>query len=151
MLSRDDGLMETVRSTEPIDFKLRAFVAKIGARPVQNLRLTVEPAPSVDLVYPLDPVSFAGSVASWVGRYLRPGSSATFTARGIRNNRAVEMHRTATLPAESLEHSNLPRTWAKARVDALLDRIAREGEDRAGVDEIIQLARKYKFVTPYTS
>jgi Ca-activated chloride channel homolog len=41
--------------------------------------------------------------------------------------------------------------WAKARVDALLEKIEREGEDQAGIDEIIRLARKYKFVTPYTS
>jgi Ca-activated chloride channel family protein len=151
MLSRDDGVMDMVRSTEPIEFKARAFVSKIGSRPLDELQLTVNPPNGIDLVYPLDPVSFAGSVASWVGRYTRPGGSATFTARGVRENRAIEMRATAPLPAESLEHAGLPRTWAKARVDALLDKIARDGEDRASIDEIIQLARKYKFVTPYTS
>jgi Ca-activated chloride channel homolog len=151
MLSRDDGVMDTVRSTEPIEFKARAFVSKIGARPLDKLQLTVDPPAGIDLVYPLDPVSFAGSVASWVGRYTRPGGRATFTATGVRDNRAIEMRATAPLPAESLEHAGLPRTWAKARVDALLDKIARDGEDRASIDEIIQLARKYKFVTPYTS
>jgi Ca-activated chloride channel family protein len=151
MLSRDDGLMDTVRSTEPMDFKTRAFVSKIGARPLEQLQMTVDPPEAVDLVYPLDPVSFAGSVASWIGRYARPGGSATFTARGLRDKRAIEMHATAPLPAESLEHGGLPRTWARARVDALLDKIARDGEDRASVDEVIQLSRKYKFVTPYTS
>jgi Ca-activated chloride channel family protein len=149
MLSRDNGLMEVVRSTEPIDFKLRAFVSKIGARPLNNLQLTV--APPADFVYPLDPVSFAGSVASWVGQYGRPDGTAAFAARGVRSGRALEMRATVPLPAESLEHDGLPRTWAKARVDALLDKIARDGEDRASVDEIIRLARKYKFVTPYTS
>jgi Ca-activated chloride channel homolog len=151
MLSRDDGVMDTVRSTEPVDFKTQAFVAKIGARPLDKLQLTVDPAATIDLVYPLDPVSFAGSVASWVGRYTQPAGAATFTVRGVRDNRAVEMHASAALPEESLEHVGLPRTWAKARVDALLDKIARDGEDRASIDEIIQLARKYKFVTPYTS
>jgi Ca-activated chloride channel family protein len=151
MLSRDDGLMEVVRSTEPIDFKMRAFVSKIGARPVDKLQLTVDPPRSVDLVYPLDTVSFAGSVASWVGQYAQPAANVTFTAGGVRNGRPLAMRAAAPLPAESLDHSSLPRTWAKARVDALLDKIAREGEDRAIVDEIIQLARKYKFVTPYTS
>jgi Ca-activated chloride channel family protein len=151
MLSRDDGVMDTVRSTEPIEFKARAFVSKIGARPLDGLQMTVDPPAGIELVYPLDPVSFAGSVASWVGRYTRPGGLATFTARGVRDNRAIEMRATAALPAESLEHAGLPRTWAKARVDALLDKVARDGEDRASVDEIIQLARKYKFVTPYTS
>ena len=36
MLSRDDGVMDTVRSTEPIEFKMRAFVSKIGARPLEQ-------------------------------------------------------------------------------------------------------------------
>jgi Ca-activated chloride channel family protein len=151
MLSRGDGVMDTVRATEPIEFKTRAFVSKIGSRPLDKLQMTVDPPAGVDLVYPLDPVSFAGSVASWVGRYTQPGGRATFTVRGARDNRPVEMHATVPLPAESLEHAGLPRTWAKARVDALLDKIARDGEDRSSVDEIIQLARMYKFVTPYTS
>ena len=41
--------------------------------------------------------------------------------------------------------------WARARVDALLEKIQRDGEDQASIDEIIRLARQYKFVTPYTS
>jgi Ca-activated chloride channel family protein len=151
LLSRDDGLMEVVRSTEPIDFKMRAFVSKIGARPLEKLQLTVDPPASVDLVYPLDAVSFAGSVASWVGQYAQPASTVTFTARGVRNRQPLDMRAAAPLPSESLEHSSLPRTWARARVDALLDKIARDGEDRASVDEIVQLSRKYKFITPYTS
>ena len=57
----------------------------------------------------------------------------------------------ATLPREALDHAQLPRLWARARVDALLEKIQREGEDQATIDEIIRLARQYKFVTPYTS
>jgi Ca-activated chloride channel family protein len=154
MLSRDDGLMDTLRSTEPAAFKIGAFVSKIGARPLDKLQLTVEPAARVDLVYALDPVPFAGSLASWVGRYAQPSEASqqtTFIARGVRNGQPLEMRAAAALPAESLEHAGLPRAWAKARVDALLDKIARDGEDRASVDEIIQLARQFKFVTPYTS
>lgn len=151
LLSRDEGLMETVRSTEPSEFKIGAFVSKIGARPLEKLQLTVEPATSVDLVYPLDTVSFAGAVASWVGQYAHPGGTATFVARGLRDNKPLEMRASAALVPENLDHDGLPRTWAKARIDALLDKIARDGEDRASIDEIIRLARLYKFVTPYTS
>ena len=52
---------------------------------------------------------------------------------------------------KSFDHPQLPRLWARARVDALLEKIEREGEDQATIDEIIRLARQYKFVTPYTS
>ena len=69
----------------------------------------------------------------------------------MRDGAALEMSAKASLPREALDHAQLPRLWARARVDALLEKIQREGEDQATIDEIIRLARQYKFVTPYTS
>jgi Ca-activated chloride channel family protein len=143
MLARNDGVLEWVRSTEPADFKLNAFLAKIGQQPVQGLQLAANPAASASLVYPLEDSTFPGSVKNWVGQYKRPLPKVDFTAKGV--------HATAALPAQDDKHPELPRMWAKARVDALLEKIEREGEDQASIDEIIRLARKYKFVTPYTS
>jgi Ca-activated chloride channel family protein len=143
MLARNNGVFEAVRSTEPIDFKLNAFLAKIGRRPVDNLSLQVTPAANFDLVYPLEESVFPGSVQTWAGQYKKPGGQATFTVQQARA--------TAALPAQNTDHPNLPREWAKARVDALLEKIERDGEDQASIDEIIKLSRKYKFVTPYTS
>ena len=150
MLAQHEGVLEWVRSTEPADFKLGAWVAKFGRKPVEGLSLAAEPAANFDMVYPLDTTVFTGSMERWVGQYKTPGAAA-FTARGSRDGQPFQMRAKATLPAESPDHPQLPRTWARARVDALLDKIAREGEDRATIDEIIRLARKYKFVTPYTS
>jgi len=94
---------------------------------------------------------FSGSLASWVGRYQKPQENVSFTVRGVRDGGAVEVSGKANLPRESFEHQQLPRIWARARVDALLATIERDGEDQASIDEIIRLARQYKFVTPYTS
>src|SRR5690242_19010887 len=55
------------------------------------------------------------------------------------------------LPQTDASHPQLPRLWARARVDALLEKIQHDGEDQGTIDEIIRLARQYKFVTPYTS
>src|ERR1017187_2552563 len=151
MLASNNGYFDGVRSTEPLEFKLNAFLNKIGEEPVKNLTLAVTPASNVDLVYPLEDSRFAGSMATWAGQYKLPIPQATFTVQGIRGQQALRLSGTAALPAAGSEHPDLPRTWAKARVDALLDKIAREGEDRATVDEIIRLSKKYKFVTPYTS
>lgn len=151
MLSRNDGLLEWVRSTEPIEFKLNAFISKIGRRPAEQLQLTAAPESNFDLIYPLEDVWFSGSVASWVGQYKKPAQPADFAVRGLVERRPIEARAAASLPEKNLDHPSLPRTWAQARVNALLDKIEREGEDRATVDEIIRLARKYKFVTPYTS
>jgi hypothetical protein len=88
---------------------------------------------------------------SWVGRYQNPQESVSFTVHGLRDGSPMEITGQTSLPAKSLDHPQLPRLWARARVDALLQKIEREGEDQATIDEIIRLARQYKFVTPYTS
>ncbi|HYL73651.1 MAG TPA: VIT and VWA domain-containing protein [Bryobacteraceae bacterium] len=150
MLARHDGLTEWVRSTEPADFKLNAFLAKIGRQPAEGLTIAMQPDPT-SLVYPLGDSTFPGSVKNWVGEYRRPAQNVAFTVHGTRDGKALNARATANLPAQDPQHPDLPRMWAKARVDALLEKIEREGEDQATIDEIIRLARKYKFVTPYTS
>jgi Ca-activated chloride channel family protein len=142
MLARNDGVFEAVRSTEPVEFKLNAFLVKIGRTPVDNLQLTASPVANFDLIYPLEETVFPGSQQTWVGQYKAAGA-ATFTAHRISAQ--------VNLPAQNTDHEHLPRAWAQARVDALLEKIERDGEDQASIDEIIRLSRKYKFVTPYTS
>lgn len=150
MLATNHGVWEWVRSTEPIDFKLNAFLAKIGEEPVGGLSLQTTPANNFRLVYPIEDIHFAGSAATWVGQYVKPSATASFSVTGttIRASAALPAQST---PAQSADHPYLPRAWARARVDALLDKIARDGEDSASIDEIIRLSKKYKFVTPYTS
>jgi Ca-activated chloride channel homolog len=151
MLARNNGVLEWVRSTEPIDFKLKSFLSKIGVKPVDGLRLTTS-AP-VDLVYPLQDSAFPGSNPGWVGQYKNAVNRADFSISGSRDGKNVAARATVNLPGQTTaaDNSYLPRAWAKARVDALLEKIERDGEDAATIDEIIRLSRKYKFVTPYTS
>src|SRR5580700_2948859 len=151
MLARQDDLLEHVLSTEPMEFKLNSFLSKIGRSPIGQLELSVSPESAVDAVYPLQAATFSGSLASWVGRYQKPQENVTFTVHGVREGAALQMTGKTSLPRESSDHPQLPRLWARARVDALLEKIEREGEDQVTIDEIIRLARQYKFVTPYTS
>lgn len=139
-LARNDGVLETINSTETPDFKLNAFLSKLQRRPVAGLALAAD-ANLAD-VYPLQEQTYGGSEAAWVGRYKQPART-TFRAGGTQL--------AVALPAQESAHPQLPRMWAKARVDALLEKIERDGEDKATIDEIIRLSRKYKFVTPYTS
>src|SRR6266852_205379 len=151
LLAREDGVLEQILSTEPIEFKLNSFLSKIGRSPLGQLRLDVPSEAGIDAVYPLQDSAFPGSLAAWVGRYQKPQQDASFAVHGVREGTPLNISAKTTLPRESLEHPQLPRLWARARVDALLEKIQREGEDQATIDEIIRLARQYKFVTPYTS
>jgi Ca-activated chloride channel family protein len=151
LLVKNEGVLESVLSTEPIEFKLDAFLSKIGRSPVASLRMDAASRANLSLVYRLENSTFPGSVADWVGQYHRPERNVSFDVSGVRDGSSFRIHAAADLPAQSLAHPQLPRLWARARVDALLEKIARQGEDEATIDEIIRLSRKYKFVTPYTS
>jgi Ca-activated chloride channel homolog len=150
LLSSNDGMMEHVLSTEPADFKIATFVGRVGQSPISDLQLSVS-SHAVDMVYPIEDAVFDGGEMRWVGLYDKPVRKASFHAEGRYNGQALAADTKAELPAEALDHDQLPRLWAWARVQALLAQIDREGETDAAVNEIIRLARQYKFVTPYTS
>lgn len=147
LLTESGGVFEHIRSTEPLDFKLAAFLRKIGRRAIEGLELSVQSNARLDLIYPLTPGSYRGSVARWVGRYLEPAARALFRVTGA----GVHLDARRDLPANDQEHPHVAREWAKARVDALLEKIERDGEDRESIEEIIRWSKQFKFVTPHTS
>jgi Ca-activated chloride channel family protein len=151
MLAKNDGVMVSVLSTEPLDAKLDVFLSKVVRSPVSQLGLALTPATAAQEIYPLDDAVYTGSEASWVGEYLQPAKKVTLAVRANREAVRLDASARAAFPAMDLDHPGLPRLWAQARVNALLEEIARNGETDAAVDEIIRLARKYKFITPYTS
>jgi Ca-activated chloride channel family protein len=98
------------------------------------------------LAQPLAP----GALSGWVGRYgvPQPKLRFEFTDGAFPGGRqSLE----AALPAQALEARELPRRWARARVDDLLARIEADGERREWLEEIIALSKRFKFITPYTA
>ena len=152
MLAANNGYVDWVRSTEPIDFKLNAFLDKIGAEPVQ------EPVAGGDARGECGPGLPARRFALSPDRW-RPGLAGT-RARCRRPRspcRALAPdNRCAYRPPPACPHwaPIIPSCRAPGRRLAwtrCCEKIEREGEDRAAIDEIIRLSKKYKFVTPYTS
>lgn len=92
----------------------------------------------------------AGSLSGWVGRYEVPQPNLAFDLASPLFPGGHQVLKTG-LPEKALEARDLPRRWARARVNDLLARIEAEGERREWVDEIIALSKRYKFVTPYTA
>ena len=152
-LAHNDGIIDQVLSTEPYEFKLKSFLSKLTHSPVTGLALTASDPSAISLVYPLDDAVYPGSFAQWIGQYQAEHEATDLDhAHGTRDNAALRgQGRSQPLPAADLSHPQLPRIWAQARVNALLEQIDREGETTAAIEEIIRLSRRYKFVTPYTS
>lgn len=143
------GYFDWSRETEDLSFKLKAFTSKIGREPADSLELRS----NADLyhVYPnRDVTAYDGTRVSFVGRYRRPGR-ATMTVSGAFGGTPFSISEEVELPERDDAHPHVARLWARARVDALLNQIALEGETPEAINEIIALSKKYKFVTPYTS
>jgi Ca-activated chloride channel family protein len=102
-------------------------------------------------VYPtmIQPMA-AASLSGWVGRYAVPRAGLHWTVKSplFEGGSATA---DGPLPERALDARDLPRRWARARVDDLLRRIEAEGEKREWIEEIIALSKRYKFVTPYTA
>jgi Ca-activated chloride channel homolog len=96
------------------------------------------------LAQPLAP----GALSGWIGRYGEPAEQLRWESQTplIKDGRLE-----GPLPERALEARDLPRRWARARVDHLLLQIEAEGEKREWVDEVVALSKRYKFVTPYTA
>jgi len=107
--------------------------------------------PKLKQVYPIltQPME-AGALSGWIGRYGQPKNGLNVKLSSSAFNGGSQEIKT-DFPEKAFEARDLPRRWARARVNDLIKRIDLEGERREWIDEIIQLSKRYKFVTPYTA
>ena len=145
------GYFAQVRETEDIALALKLFLDKIGTSEIENLQLKSSQPDNFYQVYPSGANSFNGSSFAFVGRYKKPQPQTTVKLTAQNGADAINLSRDVSLPEFDDAHPHLPRVWARARVDALLQAINLDGEREDYIAEIIRLSEKYKFVTPYTA
>ena len=92
----------------------------------------------------------AGAWSGWIGRYAVPVEHLRWELT-LPDWEGKIHPLDQGLPEKDLSARDLPRRWARAQVDFLLQQIESEGERRDWIDQIIALSKRYKFVTPYTA
>ncbi|HSK72307.1 MAG TPA: VIT and VWA domain-containing protein [Pyrinomonadaceae bacterium] len=144
------GYFDTARETEDIALKLKLFFEKVGTHDISNLSLSSPDGANLYDVYASGENSFFGSGFSFVGRY-KKAQPQIFNLSAQFGTQNINLSRQTNLPDLDETHQFLPRVWARARVNALLQAMNRSGEREDYISEIIRLSEKYKFVTPYTA
>ena len=145
------GYFARARETEDITTELKIFFDHVGNLSIEGLRLRSSERNDFHQVYATGDYGFDGSSLAFVGRYKKPAPRTTVSVQGHYGTEAINLSRTVTLPEFEDTHEHLPRLWARARVDALLQEINTNGEREDYIAEIIRLSEEYKFVTPYTA
>ncbi len=137
--------------TEDIEVKVSNFYAKISQPVLANLKLKVGSDVRLAKMSPADlPDLFKGEQLVVFGRYTGSGDTA-ITLEGTVNGQPRSLSYDAKFAKQATEHGFIPRLWATRRVGFLLDQIRLHGESKELRDEVVELARKYGIVTPYTA
>lgn len=146
-----------VSPSENLEIKVSNFYARISDPVLTNPTLKFEGNVKVSKTHPGElPDVFRGDQVVVLGRYTGGGGAAV-TLTGSVNGKEKSFTNEATFlsaqkdGAAAKTNDFIPRLWATRRVGFLLDAIRLNGENKEVKEEVIELARKYGIVTPYTS
>ena len=96
------------------------------------------------------PDLFAAQPVIIHGRYTKSGQ-ATIKIKGTVRGKPVTQEIPVTFPAVEPSHDVIPTLWARTKIERLSDESYTKGETQDLVNEITELALKYKIMSRYTS
>ena len=149
------GFSSYIQPQEDIEIKISSFYTKVRSPVLTNLKLEFAAPLRVTKTYPKElPDLFAGSSLTVLGRYDGSGRAKVTLTGQFRNQKrefATELEFTGPMAGGDVRNDFIPPLWAARRIGFLLDQIRLHGQERELVDEVVELARRFGIVTPYTS
>jgi Mg-chelatase subunit ChlD len=150
--ARNNGVADYIAPKEDLELKLSNFFEKVNSPVMTDMDIDWGSLKVSDIFPRKLPDLFRGSQLTVLGRYSGSGGSFPLGLKGkIRSESRTLKYEKNDFPTISKSSDFLPRLWAMRKVGYLLDEIRMSGETSEAKDQIIKLAKKYGFVTPYTS
>lgn len=136
---------------EDLEVKVSSFFTKIKEPLLTNIRLAFPEAVRVSKLYPSPlPDLFRGDQLVVAGRF-SGAAEGELVIEGTLNGEPKRIVQLVKFPEVQTGNEFIPQLWAMRRVGWLLDEIRLRGESRELRDEVVDLARRFAIVTPYTS
>jgi hypothetical protein len=144
------GTVEFVLPSQNLEEVIARFQNRIASPVLTNVSVDWRGA-AVDGVYPAPvPDVFLARPLVLVGRVSRPGNHA-ITLRGMSVAGSVSLPLRVDFDRPTTNSTTLARLWARARLDALADRLYAKPNDDATKQEMTELALNHKLMSPFTS
>ncbi len=151
IVERTRAASQFVLPEEDLEVKVSAFFTKIKEPLLTNLKVTWPEGVRVSKLYPASlPDLFRGDQFVLAGRYGGSGEGDV-VIEGTVNGEVRRITQRVKFPDTATGNDFIPQLWATRRVGFLLDEIRLRGENKELRDEVVDLARRYAIVTPYTS
>ncbi len=151
MAAQSRGFSQYVLPNENLELSMSNFWGKVQDPVLAGLKLDTGDV-SLSKVYPRElPDLFKGDQLVVFGTYTRSGKGAV-TITGTANGKEQKFAQDVEF-ADSTDSSKdwIAKLWATRRVGYLLDEIRLHGESKEVKDEVVELARRWGVVTPYTA
>jgi uncharacterized protein YegL len=152
---RTKAASQFVLPEEDLEVKVSSFFTKIKEPLLTNLKLEFPAGVKVSKLYPNPlPDLFRGDQLVLAGRFATSDSTAhegDITLDGTLNGQPKRMSQRVKFSADERGNEFIAQLWALRRVGWLLDEIRLRGENKETRDEVVDLARRFAIVTPYTS
>jgi Ca-activated chloride channel family protein len=148
---RTKAASQFVLPEEDLEVKVSNFFTKIKEPLLTNLKLEFPGSVRVTKLYPNPlPDLFRGDQLVLAGRYSGDGDG-DLVLDGTLNGVPKRMTQRVKFSGHESGNEFIAQLWALRRVGWLLDEIRLRGENKETRDEVVDLARRYAIVTPYTS
>lgn len=152
LAQQNRGTADYARSGAEMATLLDGFYNRIAFPMLADLRLALRGADAFD-VYPRDlGTLYRGGQLVVTGRYRTAGSATVALTATVASQEAPRTFEwPVSMAAREPGNDFIPRVWATRKVGFLLDEIRLRGENPEIRESVVQLARRFGIVTPYTS
>ncbi len=148
------GASDVLLPTEDVETVVPRFARRLrqGGPALSRIKLAWDDALPAD-VYPSPiPDLFGGQTVQLLGRFAGSGKSRLVLTGEKATGEPFRQEVDVDLPEQSDQIPGLERLWARLRIDARLEKLARAPGEAADVRlEVLGLALKHKLLSPYTA
>jgi Ca-activated chloride channel family protein len=146
----NSGFATMIASDDSISAIMGNFMHTISYPLIKNISVDFGGLQTSDVLPNPMPNLYAGTQLTLLGRYVQAGQFP-ISFKGTRAADSVVLKQNLTFPSTAENQPFVPRMWASAKIDWLLNEIAIYGENPELKNGVIALGKKYSIITPSTS